>query len=340
MRLLFAEWKRFFARRFTRIMLLVVLVLLTIVAVGVGHASHKLDATAHATAHTRMLQAAAQQSQQIADCNAANANGAAPADSPYFLPPGSTCDDFFGGYTPRESDFLPESWVFADKANDMILLFGGVLALFGFAVGASFVGAEWSSGGMANLLLWRPRRLALLGTKLAALLVSVFASGVVLGAVWVGELCALAVLRGSFGHVTSGQITSLFIAGGRSMTLGLAAAAIGFAVASIGRSTATALGLGIGYIIVVEAGGTFILGAMNVTRPERFLLSHYVEAWLFKSQKLSGPEICTSSGPFGESCQSGPDWFMRMHSAAELGAIIVAILLAWAFLSFRRRDVS
>ena len=64
----------------------------------------------------------------------------------------------------------------------MIVLFGGMLALFGFAVGASFVGAEWHSGGMMNLLLWRPRRLALLAQKLGALLLSVLASGLALGA--------------------------------------------------------------------------------------------------------------------------------------------------------------
>ena len=37
-------------------------------------------------------------------------------------------------------------------------------------IGASFVGAEWNSGGMMNLLLWRPQRLKVLSTKLAALL--------------------------------------------------------------------------------------------------------------------------------------------------------------------------
>ena len=37
--------------------------------------------------------------------------------------------------------------------------FAAILALVGFVIGASFVGAEWSTGGMMNLLLWRPKRL-------------------------------------------------------------------------------------------------------------------------------------------------------------------------------------
>jgi len=54
-------------------------------------------------------------------------------------------------------------------SSRMVTTFAAVLALVAYIVGASFVGAEWSSGGMMNLLLWRPRRLQVLGTKLAVL---------------------------------------------------------------------------------------------------------------------------------------------------------------------------
>ena len=57
----------------------------------------------------------------------------------------------------------------------MITTLAALLALVAFVIGASFVGAEWNSGGMMNLLLWRPQRLQVLGTKLAALLVGLTA---------------------------------------------------------------------------------------------------------------------------------------------------------------------
>ncbi|MFC3504875.1 hypothetical protein ACFOOK_28450 [Micromonospora krabiensis] len=70
--------------------------------------------------------------------------------------------------------------------------------LFGFLVGASYIGADLNSGGVVNLLLWRPRRLAVLGAKLGTLLgsvlvLSLLASAAYLGTFWViGQTAGLA----------------------------------------------------------------------------------------------------------------------------------------------------
>ena len=68
---------------------------------------------------------------------------------------------------------MPYQFDFREEFGAFISIFAGILALFGFVVGASFVGAEWNTGGMMNLLLWRPKRLPVLFTKLAALLSAV-----------------------------------------------------------------------------------------------------------------------------------------------------------------------
>ncbi len=339
MNLLVAEWKRFFARRFTRIMLVIVLVLLGIILIGTGRHSQTLGPADYASARSQQQEFLAQDKAQVAACEAANANGPAPAGSQYDTG-GATCSEVYGSFTPSLQNFLPGSWNFATEAKDMILLFGGILALFGFAVGASFVGAEWSSGNMANMLLWRPRRLALLGTKFAALLLGVFVSAVVLGAIWLGLLLGLAKFRGSMGHITPGLERSLALDGARGLGLALIVTALGFAIAAIGRGTVTALGIAVGYAVIVEGAGIFILNSLHVLRPERFILSRYVAAWLDKSYALEGPTICGPMTSQGQECQPGPDWYMRMHSSAEVFAIGTAILLAWAFVAFRRRDVS
>jgi ABC-2 type transport system permease protein len=338
MSLFLAECQRFFARRFTRIMILIVLVMFALILVGLGHRSQTIGPADMAKAKARQAQIVAESHVQLTACEAANANGPAPAGSPYDLGGGSCADVF--SYSPPVEAFLPQSWNFAGNAKDMILLFGGIMTLFGFAVGASFVGAEWSSGNMANMLLWRPRRLALLGTKLGALLLSVLACALALGAIWLGLLLGLAKFRGTIGHVSSGMAQSLALAGARSIVLGLVVAVAGFAVAGIGRGTVTALGIAVGYSVVVEGGGLLILHAVNVTRPERFLLSRYVAAWLDKSQTFQGPDVCTPMTSMGMSCSPGPNWYMRMHSSAEIIGIGVAILAVWAFVAFRRRDVS
>jgi ABC-2 type transport system permease protein len=337
-RLLHAEWKRLFARRFTRIMLGIIVLLLAIVAAGTAHSHQKITPAVRAHAQAELTSQQTQMAQQLSGCKAAQAAGNVPTNSPYFLPPGATCEMFFGngGYTPTVQDFLPSTWVFARDGTSMLLMFGVIFALFGFAVGASYVGAEWSSGGMANLLLWRPRRLAVLGGKLAALLLSVLASGLVFLVLWLAMLAGIAAFRGSFGHLTSGVIMSMALATSRSFALGLVVTAIGFAIATIGRNTASALGAAVGYVVVFEAGGFAVARLANIARPERFLLSRYVAAWLYKSQTFVTDQVCSqSTGVCRES-----QWHMRMGSAAEVVGIITAALLVWAFIAMHRRDVT
>jgi ABC-type transport system involved in multi-copper enzyme maturation permease subunit len=321
-------------------MLGIIVVLLAILAAGTAHSSQKLTPATYATAQAKADESARQQAAQLADCVQAQAAGQVPVNSPYFLPPGMTCQDYVGVDKPQARWFLPNTWVFADSATNMLLIFGVLFALFGFAVGASYVGAEWSSGGMANLLLWRPRRIALLGGKLGALLLSVLASGLVFVVLWVLMLCGIAEFRGSFGHITSGLVTSMALATSRSLALGLVVAAIGFAIASIGRNTASALGIIVGYIVVFEAGGFAVARLLNIARPERFLLSRYVAAWLYQSQTYYSNQTCTFPLGNGVSECRQTDWHMRMGSAAEVIGILAAALLAWAFISMRRRDVT
>ena len=338
MKLLHAEWKRFFARRFVRIMLGVIVVLLALVAIGTGHNDHKLTPAVRAHAQVFADQQIQQAKQQLTACQAAQTPSGGSTDPQYQLPSGVTCDQAFGEFTPTASDFLPSTFVFATDGTSQLVIFGVLLALFGFAVGASYVGAEWSSGGMANLLLWRPRRLSVLGGKLGALLVSVFVSGLAFLVIWLLMLSTLAIFRGSFGDVTSGVIQSMALSTARAFALALATAAIGFAVASIGRNTASALGIAVGYIVVFEAGGLVVARLANIARPERFLLSRYVAAWLEKNQSFATNPVCTQNG-FSSQCSSS-EWFMRMGSAAEVLGIVTAALLAWAFIAMRRRDVT
>jgi hypothetical protein len=323
-------------------MLVIVVLLLAGVATSVAHSNHKRTPAVVARARTEMTQQQTGMDQQVSACKAAQAAGPVPADSLYSLPPGATCEDIFGnaGFPLTASMFLPSTWVFAQDGTDLLLIFGVILALFGFATGASSVGAEWSSGGMTNLLLWRPRRVVVLGAKLGALLLSVLATGLILLALWIGMLCAIAAFRGSFGHLTAGVIESIALSASRSLALGLALTAIGFAIASIGRNTASALGIAVGYVVVIEAGGEVIARLAHIARPERFLLSRYVAAWLYKSQQFDTPQACSlRAGPEPVTCGSGA-WYIRMGSAAEVIGILIVALLAWAFIAMQRRDVT
>lgn len=332
-----AEWRRLFARRFTRIMLAIVVALFAAVAIGVAVNYHRITAADRVVAQQQMVADQQQMTTQLAECQREQSDPS--ATGPYDpLPPGLTCEQMF---TPPQLDwFLPRQWILTEQAKAMLTVFGGLLALFGFAVGASYVGAEWSSGGMTNLLLWRPRRVPLLAAKLGTLLFGVAISGLGLLVLWAGMLSAIATTRGRFGHLTAGVVESMALYGVRGIALGLATAALGFAIATVGRSTVAALGVAIGYVIVVEAAGHLVLANMlHVAKPERFFLSSYASAWLAKKISFSTSGACTVTPGGGQEC-SFTDWSISMSHAALVVGLLLAIVLAWAFTAFRRRDVT
>jgi ABC-2 type transport system permease protein len=336
MRLFRAEWSRLFARRFTRIMIVVVLAVLGLIGAGIAASSHRPDAAALAQAKQQADQIRADIAQQRQDCFDAQRNPNAPtAPDRKPPPPGFDCSRIDAAQV-HDEDFLPHTFSFRDEAPSLLLVLGGALSLFAFAVGASFVGAEWSSGAMMNLLTWRPQRLSVLWTKLAALLTATVIIGVALTAAWLSSLYAIAQTRGRLGVITAGAARSLALDGVRVLALVLAAAVLGFALASLGRHTATALGLAIGWVLVMEIGLHIVLLTAEVSRPERWFASSYTLAWLTKKVTFEDFIACRYATA---ECQV-PVWSITMNQAAlVLGVAVLAVLCA-AMFAMRRRDVT
>jgi ABC-2 type transport system permease protein len=143
----------------------------------------------------------------------------------------------------------------------------GAFAVIAWGLGASLVGAEFASRSMTTLLTWETRR----GRVFLAKVVAVVAAMTVF-AVLVLVLVCLAMwpalaLHG--GPLRPNDPTVATLAGtiARGTALGALAAAMGFAIATIGRNTAAALGAGFAYIIVLEN----ILGS-SIARWRRWLL--------------------------------------------------------------------
>lgn len=334
MNLFIAEFRRLFARRFTRIMLILVLLVLGAIVVGVGASSHKHDAAALAAAQADVDRIVAQNQQEVQRCEAEQADPPA-SDASRQYPPDFDCSQI-ANWSPRAEDLLPYQFSLRDEAPQLIVVLGGLLALLGFALGASFVGAEWSSGGMTNLLLWRPRRVPTLLGKLTALLVGVGVLGVGYAAAFVAGLWEVARLRGTTGVLTSGVWQSLALGAGRSIALGLFLACVGFAVASLGRHTATALGVAVGYLVVFELGLRIVLEIVRVHRPERFFLSNYVFAWLAKAQWFYDFDNCDDA----TGACAPPHWAIHLNQGLLALGVLVALTLGAAIWSMRRRDIT
>jgi ABC-2 type transport system permease protein len=332
-----AEISRLVARRFTWVMLAVVVAILATVAVGITLGSNPVTPETMAQAERDADRTRADIEQMREQCEQEQRNPSSGGGQ--MFPPGLDCAENFDSSDVRAEYYLPYVFDFRQEGPTLIGIAGGLVALLGFAVGASFVGAEWSSSGMANLLLWRPRRVPVLLTKLAAVLGGVLVLGAACVALFTAALWMVAELRGVSSGTTADFWRSLGLRGLRVLVLGAATTAIGFSLASVGRHTATALGVGVGYLIVGQIGLPIILSLTETARPERYLLSSYVAAWVNDGITMQDYSVCDFAQPTAEPC-SPVEWSVTTGQSAAVGVTLLVLLVGSALWQMARRDVT
>jgi hypothetical protein len=193
----------------------------------------------------------------------------------------------------------------------------GVLIIAGWLLGASLVGAEFASRSMTTTLTWETRRGRVFAAKAGAVAVATAAM-----AAFVLALAAAAMLPALLLHhapVGPGDPSVATLAGtaARGVILTTLAAAIGFAIATIGRSTAAALGAGFAYIVILEN-----------------IIGGYIPRW--RRWLLLGNVIVFVSGE-----NEGGDVPGRTVTSAGLFLAAVALaLLIGAVTAFRARDIA
>lgn len=168
---------------------------------------------------------------------------------------------------------------FANQALPLLYFLIAFLVLFGFLVGASYIGADLNSGGVVNLLLWRPRRLTVLAT-LGTLLGMVLVLALIASVAYLATFWVIGQTAGLPGRLSGEFWRSLGAVHLRGVVLVLLASALGFAIATLGRHTSAALGAAAAYLVVWELGGRLILEIIDARRPDRFMLSSHIQAWL------------------------------------------------------------
>jgi ABC-type transport system involved in multi-copper enzyme maturation permease subunit len=329
-----AERRRLFKRRFTRYMLIIGVLLLAAIAAGTWFTNQKVGPDQVAAAEQRAQQEYEQQLVLYRQhCEQVK------RDSSVDPKIRGACEAPEAGPRPelfQAEWYLPATFDFKREFERMITVFAGILALVAFVVGASFVGAEWHSGGMMNLLLWRPRRLQVLSTKFGVLLGGLLALAVVLGAAWTATCWAIATYHGTTAKMTPGTWESFALAGARGLALVLVAGAVGFAIASLGRHTAMALGTAIGVGVVGFVGVRIALSMLDVRYLERFLWTTYLQAWMEKKVVLRDYRSCEFAMGQCEPKTMDITW---QHSGLVLAAV-AALTVGLAIWSMRRRDVA
>jgi hypothetical protein len=326
-----AETRRLTKRRFTRFLVIGSLLVLVAIAAGIFLTNQKVGpaqvAEAKAAAQKDYQRALAQVATDKQQCLASPTS-----------PPGS-CDQL---YQPTPDDFsyqgyMPSTFEFAKTFRAMVTALAAIFALMGFVIGASFIGAEWSSGGMMNLLLWRPQRLKVLSTKLSALVINLGLLTAVVLAAWTGIFWLIARAHGTTTGMTAGAWRSLSLTEVRALGLVLVAAAVGFGLASLGRHTATALGVAIGAVILLQFGLVTVLDRANVKFADALLAPYWVQAWMNKSVKIEDWNSCDFSSTQG--CQPATltiTWPM----AGGVLAVLLVLIVGAAMWTMRSRDVT
>lgn len=195
------------------------------------------------------------------------------------------------------------------------------LALAGFCLGASLLGADYTSRALTTLLTWEPRRSRVLSAR--AIASALVAAGLSLATLLALTLALLptALAHGTGVHLTTSAFASASATALRCALLAAAASVAGVSLAALGRSTAAAIAGLMVYLVVEQAANG---------------LTPSVWRWLIVADSLSwmtaGPHI-------GGGARGGS---LRGHTVTTaglllLGAVVVVHTLAAVVLS--RRDI-
>ena len=201
--------------------------------------------------------------------------------------------------------------------SDILLGISVLIMILMWLVGASFIGAEWRHGTLTTLLTWEPRRIRLMVAKVAAVAVFGFVVSLL---IQVAVAAAVAPSAYAFGTTTgadSAWLWDLIKQSLRIAGVGALMGAVGFALASLGRNTAAALGVGFAYVVVVE-------NLIRALKPEW-------QPWFFSDNAAVVITADTSILTQGDPSVA--------RSAFVVGGYTLLLLVA-AIGTFRSRDVT
>ena len=125
---------------------------------------------------------------------------------------------------------------------DVLLGTSFLMLLMGVLIGASSIGAEFSAGTFTTLLTWEPRRVRVMIARLLIVAITVAAFTLFIQSALASMLSAVAALRGSTAGTGPPWLHHVVSTIGRMTLMAAVISFLGFAVATIGRSTAAALG--------------------------------------------------------------------------------------------------
>jgi hypothetical protein len=209
-----------------------------------------------------------------------------------------------------------------------------IVILAGAFIGATLGGADWTAGSMGTLLAWEPRRIRVLVVRAsiaaaAAFAIALFANVFIAFVFRIGVAIA-GTTDGTrpdmLGDATRVALTVAAVAG--------IFAVIAHAIATLGRSTVSAVGILFGYLVLVEG---FLAALWHPLQPR--LLVRAANVVVLREPLLS-EDVSAVMGPNGGLIGQTQRVVLTESGAWLVLALWLLALLGLALLVFRSRDVN
>jgi ABC-2 type transport system permease protein len=238
-------------------------------------------------------------------------------------------------YEPRQEDYVARTVSdFGDVANlavTVTVFLAGLSLLF---LSASLVGADFSSGALANWLSFLPQRTSVYTAKLVAVVVT--------GALATGVLAALALALTTVVTLLAGadvvQPGAAWAMVGRGVLLGVVAVVLGFGIAMLTRHTIAAVGAVLAYLFLSFVYNILIFIVPAVQGLQSVLPENQALALLNRGHTyLTYVNEATGSGQFE---QREVQHTITMAESGLYWLVLLGALVAVTLVVFRRRDVN
>lgn len=326
--LLRAETHRFRSRRFLRLLVLLGAVGFAAALVLASTQFAQPSAAGLADAQARLDQVVAEGVRYHQECLTSGE-----------IPSGTSPEAYCGSAPTAEAYGGPEQFIakqpflIGEDGLDGALAVAAATGAFAFLMGATWIGAEWSSRSLVALLFWEPRRLRVMAAKLTVLVGATALVGAAAQAVWAVAARVLSTTRGD-GQVPPELWSTLAGTAGRGVLLTVLLGLLGFGLAHLLRGTAAALGVGFVHLAIVE-------NAVTSVRPawQEWLLTTNANALV----KAGGGRYSVYEGFF--DADGAYQFAYREHALSNLhGGVVLTVVtltvVGLGVLLFTRRDLS
>jgi len=220
---------------------------------------------------------------------------------------------------------------FADAAMAGALGFAVLSAVLAGLIGATWIGAEWSSRSLVALLFWVPQRMRVMGVKIAVLVGASLLLGVVAQAGWLAMSAILRAVAGNGEPLPAGLWGDLLQTQARAVLLTVLAGLLAFGLTNLVRNTGAALGIGFVYLVIVES-------AVRALRPrwQPWLLSDNAAALV----QDGGLTIFIFDGiPDPTGFVEPTEYYLGHLQSGIFLAVVAAVIVTLGAVLFARRDI-